>query len=87
MTTEMRAIPTPGVPRWFWKGVGAEPLAELRALAANRDEKRDIAAVTLNMAISAAGGDTVALHDPWWDEFYAVLGGLTLCVSSDDLKG
>ena len=30
---------------------------ELRKLAAARDRKRDVAALTLNMAISAAGGN------------------------------
>ena len=35
----------------------AEGLGELRRLAAKRDKKRDIAALTLNMASSAAGGN------------------------------
>ncbi len=41
------------------------PLDELRKLAAARDKKRDIAALTLNMAISVAGGPGYSAAEGW----------------------
>ncbi len=42
---------------------------ELRKLAAARDKKRDAAALTLNMAISAATREFKPVHfDPMWVE-------------------
>ncbi len=60
---------------------------ELRALAAARDKKRDIAALTLNMAISAARRGAIVPQDQWWDEFYAVMRGLSASAPSGDLVG
>ena len=62
-------------------------MLDLRELAADRDKKRDIAAVTLNMAISAARRGAIVPQDRWWDEFYAVMRGLTASAPYGDLVG